>query len=156
MSDLPEELIREATRCLTIRDIILHEARFERGDLVLETGNAFQQHKLQTKFGVSRQDGAEDGNPDLLQVMVMLGTQVVPTQDADQRDFLFRIEADFVAEYSIDGCPSDESVQAFAKYNAVHNVWPFWRQHLFDVVNRARLPQLAVPLMSGVKPKPLE
>jgi hypothetical protein len=65
----------------------------------------------------------------------------------------FEIEADFLIEYDVRGEPSNEAIKLFAEFadlNSVHNVWPFWRQHVFDIVSRARLPHLNVPLFSGV------
>jgi hypothetical protein len=44
---------------------------------------------------------------------------------------------------------SQGAIKIFADLNSIHNVWPFWRQHVFDVVGRARLPHITVPLFSG-------
>jgi hypothetical protein len=51
-------------------------------------------------------------------------------------------------------CGDVTCIKIFAELNSVHNVWPFWRQHVFDIVSRARLPHLNVPLFSGVKWEP--
>ncbi|MEO8460730.1 MAG: hypothetical protein ABI451_09395, partial [Dokdonella sp.] len=63
----------------------------------------------------------------------------------------FLIEAAFLVEYDVTGALEEDAIAAFANFNAVHNVWPFWRQHVFDIVQRARLPQLEIPLFSGTK-----
>jgi preprotein translocase subunit SecB len=43
----------------------------------------------------------------------------------------------------------EKALATFANLNGVHNVWPFWRQHVYDIVQRARLPQLDIPLFAG-------
>jgi len=150
MSDFPKTLIQEAIKCLDLHDIVLYAARFERNELELSVDTGTQQHKRHVSHGLGRRDGGE-GEPDLLQVMVTLGTRVVAGEEEEGPE-IFKIEAEFLAEYGVGHCPSDEAVKAFAEYNAVHNVWPFWRQHVFDMVRRARLPDLEIPLMAGVKP----
>jgi hypothetical protein len=37
-------------------------------------------------------------------------------------------------------------VKEFTSFNAVHNVWPFWRQVVFDLCRSARLPDVFVGL----------
>jgi preprotein translocase subunit SecB len=152
MSDLPRELIQEAINCLSLNDIVLFSARFERGDLKAPVDEGTQQYKQQVNHNLCRRDGSK-GSPDLLQVMVTLGTRVVAgAGDESDGPEIFRIEADFLAEYEVTRCPSEDAAKAFAEYNAVHNVWPFWRQHVFDVVQRGRLPQLDIPLTRAVTP----
>ena len=41
--------------------------------------------------------------------------------------------------------PSD--VRQFAEWNAVFNAWPYWREYVSSVVNRAQLPRFVVPVM---------
>ncbi|MBB1062084.1 hypothetical protein H4F98_16035 [Lysobacter spongiae] len=86
-------------------------------------------------------------------MLVSLGTRLVPpSQDNDSEvDAFFVIEADFLVNYEMKADIDQECIKAFADNNAVHNVWPFWRQHVFDMVSRARLPQLEIPLYSGFK-----
>ncbi|MBL0039624.1 MAG: hypothetical protein IPP28_00945 [Xanthomonadales bacterium] len=62
---------------------------------------------------------------------------------------IFIIEADFLVNYEIKSEIDEECIKAFADNNAAHNVWPFWRQHVFDTISRARLPHLDIPLFLG-------
>ncbi|WP_204353715.1 protein-export chaperone SecB [Salinisphaera orenii] len=148
MSDLPRDQIQQAASGLRLRDIALYTARFDRTEWAAPVEQGMQQHKRQVNHRLLRRDGA-DGQPDRLQVMVALGTRVVSGDEAEDTE-IFKIEADFLAEYDVSSCPSEEAAEAFAEYNAVHNVWPFWRQHVFDLVQRGRLPNLEIPLLPAV------
>jgi preprotein translocase subunit SecB len=86
----------------------------------------------------------------LLQVRVSLGTRVVQQVEEGEPRALFVIEADYLVEYEMTDDVPDDALKAFAEFNAIHNVWPFWRQHVFGVVDRGRLPRLEVPLFEGV------
>jgi hypothetical protein len=161
------ELMVQATKGLKLRDIILFAARLERAepepesDLALPAGvieasgpqaiqiEVVQQQKQVVK--AARGGILEEGRKvDLLQVRVELGIRVVRSKDGQPTESLvFLVEADFVVEYEVVSELQEEAIRAFAQFHAVHNVWPFWRQHVFDVVQRARLPSLDVPLFEG-------
>ncbi len=58
---------------------------------------------------------------------------------------LFEIEATFLVLYAITKEPAAEDLKNFARLNCMHNAWPFWRQHVFDTLKRASLPQITLP-----------
>ena len=105
----------------------------------------------------------EEGSPVLLRVLVDLGVRSVfergddlGTTDGEEEDVLYTVEATFAADYFVVEPPeSAEHLRAFVDLNAVHNVWPFWRQHVVDTLRRASLPVPSVPLMAkpGNAPK---
>ncbi|MGA9762399.1 MAG: hypothetical protein WBQ14_08255 [Gaiellaceae bacterium] len=35
----------------------------------------------------------------------------------------------------------------FANWNAVFNIWPYWREHLASVIGSANLPQFTLPIL---------
>jgi hypothetical protein len=153
MSTSPEELIVGATQRLKLRDIALHEARFLRptADVGDEPIEAQQENKRVVKFSKGSGTTSEGKEVALLQIIVELGTRVVVLHKDSENVPLIVIEADYIVEYEmLDDLP-DEAVKAFAEFNAVHNVWPFWRQHVFDIVQRGRLPPLEIPLFAGMK-----
>jgi preprotein translocase subunit SecB len=146
-------LIHEAAMALSLKDIILYESHLFR-DAVLPRGelDAQQQHKRGVRFGVSEEDVESDKE---LQIVVSLGTRVVqPTNgaDSDEVTIFFAIEADFMVIYTLERDIGEKEISTFAEHNAIHNVWPFWRQHVFDTMAKARLPQLDIPLFSGNGP----
>jgi preprotein translocase subunit SecB len=148
------DLIGQAIAALTLRDVMLHECSFKRPappptqstDL-----EARQLLKRQVKFVIGNAPVDDDLSIRLLQVVVELGVRVTGAEEQNPPIY-FEIEADFMVEYEIKSEVSEEALKLFADINSVHNVWPFWRQHVFDVVSRGRLPHLDVPLFSGLPP----
>jgi hypothetical protein len=55
------------------------------------------------------------------------------------------IEATFVAEYSLNGKPEKEALDAFALKNASYHIWPYWREFLMSQSMRMNLPKIALP-----------
>lgn len=150
MSPESEQLISEATAGLQLLDVVLHESRLFRGELMQAESDgldALQQHKRGVRFDLHEHAGTESRRA--LRVLVSLGTRVVDQDSgADPRVF-FGVEADYLAVYLMVRPVTQDALKAFAEFNAVHNVWPFWRQHVFDLLGQARLPMLQIPLFSG-------
>jgi hypothetical protein len=97
--------------------------------------------------------GAADenhGKPETLQVVIGPGIRITGI-GGEEPPVYVEIEADFLTDYEITSAVSEDAIKAFASFSAVHNVWPFWRQHVFDVVQRARLQQIQIPLFSGTE-----
>lgn len=88
---------------------------------------------------------------EMLRVYVTLGLRVVvpSDSDADVKEVIHALEATFAAEYAIKKEPSERDFERFVNFNAVHNIWPFWRQHVFDIFRRASLPVPRVPFFPG-------
>ncbi|QVL50047.1 MAG: hypothetical protein KFB96_06145 [Thiocapsa sp.] len=145
-----ENLVNEAIAGLRLRDIVLYKSRLFRGEVMPDQDEleALQQHKRGVRFSVEEQDRSGNSTREL-HVMVSLGERVVDCVSDQDPKVYFGIEADYFVIYEMI-CPiSQDALTAFADFNAVHNVWPFWRQHVFDLVGKARLPTLQVPLFTG-------
>ncbi|MBB3799030.1 hypothetical protein FHY17_003306 [Xanthomonas arboricola] len=93
----------------------------------------------------------EDDDLILLRVLVDLGVRTVfkGGDDSPGEEIIFQLEAVFAAEYFVTDPPSAEDFKAFVEFNCVHNVWPFWRQHVYDTLKRASLPVPTIPLYAG-------
>jgi hypothetical protein len=159
MNDEPDrdELLAEAVKALRIRDVMLNESRFWRptppptDSDTIEVG---QRTKRAVRYVLGDVSADAEGSVNLLQVIVALGIRIVGANgDPEKAPIYFEIEADFLVEYDVTIKLSDAAISAFADNNSVHNVWPFWRQHVFDTVSRGRLPHLDIPLFGGVKGK---
>lgn len=151
-----KDRIRRASKELKLHDIMLYESSFKRPerDPVKLGENGTQEHMREVRYftsAIATESKAEAGSAGLLQVLVTLGTRVVPDGGEEDRLAAFQIEAAFLVIYEMQSEIDTDCIKAFADNNAVHNVWPFWRQHVFDVVSRGRLPQLEIPLYSGFK-----
>jgi hypothetical protein len=151
-----EELIQEAIPALKLRDIILFQSRFTRPTplpVASTTFEARQLSKREVRFAVGEAQTDGESSCRLLQVYVDLGLRVADLNEKNPSIFL-EIEADFMVEYELLSDVSEPAIKAFADINSVHNVWPFWRQHVFDIVSRGRLPYLEIPLFSGIRKRP--
>jgi hypothetical protein len=149
MSQSKNELCKVAASSLKLKDIKLYGSRFEHGEYIGPEG--VQEEKKGTHYNKSTIE-FEGGEHELLEILVLFGIRIVPpdtNEEAENPPFSFLIEAEYVVEYEIIDELSEEAIKAFAEFNAVHNAWPFWRQHVYDIVQRARLPKLDVPLFTG-------
>lgn len=148
-----ESGILAAAKQLSIKDVVLASCRFERPARgVPAVGTEVNQaHKRGVEYQITdvELDGAKERQ---LQVLVELGVRIAAdAPDGVDAPIYVQIEAEFVVVYEVLDDIDETAISLFANFNAVHNVWPFWRQHVFDIVQRARLPQIEVPLFSGVK-----
>ena len=149
MSQSKNELCRIAASALKLTDITLYGSKFERGEYSGTEG--VQEEKKGTHYNKSTIE-IEDGEQENLEVLVLFGIRVVPPDTDDEAEdppFSFLIEAEYIVEYQIIDELSEDAIKAFAEFNAVHNAWPFWRQHVYDIVQKAHLPKLDVPLFTG-------
>ncbi len=55
----------------------------------------------------------------------------------------FRILYEIDPEYR----PTRAELDQFAHWNAMFNVWPYWREYLSSTIDRAHLPQFIAPVM---------
>lgn len=147
-----EQCLLRAPASLKLRDIQLFNALFERPvpAFAEERAAARQEHMQGVQYVVGDVD-LDGQQRKILQFRVRLGTRVVKDVADEEPPVLFVIEATFLIEYEMAAPLDEDTIKAFADYNAVHNAWPFWRQHVYDVVQRARLPHLEIPLFSGIK-----
>lgn len=148
----PEEraAVGRASDQLSLLTIELCRAEFERPASIPPGAKQIaQQHKRGTAFAVAEALDAEGHAFQVFQVRVHCGTRGLNDATLDEPIVFFEIEADFVATYRLDKMPDEEALKAFAEFNAVHHIWPFWRQHVFDIVHRSNLPNLEIPLLAG-------
>jgi len=156
MKDEEKASLRETATQLKLRDVVLLDAKLARpmgSEAFSYRGEALQEHKRAVQYGQG--DGEIDGRPVTLATFeVELGTRVVKKDvvgDA-KKDVIVEIEARFLVLYEVGQPIREEAMDLFAKLNAVHIVWPFWRQHVFDLVHRGQLPRLEIPLLAGTIP----
>lgn len=153
----------DISKRLHIQDIALWETKLKRE--IEYPDIAPSSIRFQEMRGVrvdSVEATSDDGSSvDILKMFVSLGVRcraVRPlsegeAQDRDESDssVLFTLEATFAVDYVVLDALAENEVTEFAQFNAVHNVWPFWRQHVFDMLKKASLPVPEVPFFAGRK-----
>lgn len=155
---MDKEAIAAATKQLELLDIILtrqfletDDNRYVLSELVCE--NTAQQKHLHTSSAIVHYE--QDGQTittlvaDVYLGMRLLDADMVSSEDdneAQQQAVIATIEAAFRAEYAVAEIPADNEIEEFVNFNAVHNVWPFWREVVFRLARSARLPTIWVPL----------
>lgn len=140
---------------LQINDIYLWSTSLERESEyheVLHRGRTTIQSRqdVQVEMLEAEGEGEGDESTDLLRVLVTLGIRVVfAEQDGGEPAPLHTIEATFAVEYIVLKEFSEKQFKNFCDFNCVHNVWPFWRQHVYETLKKASLPVVAVPFYPG-------
>ena len=84
----------------------------------------------------------------LVRVFIELGVRLVDSR-TEQEDESVRayIEAEYVAEYTVDEELEQACIDEFALKNASYHVWPYWREFLMSQCGRMHLPRLMLPTM---------
>jgi hypothetical protein len=143
---MTERALKSAVGALKLKDIVLHEARFRRpSDMEQET----PVQELVKRAVEFKRVPQTSQTVECLRILVGLGIRYTAISDGSKAPIYLEIEADFVAQYEVTASITEDAIRAFAAFNAVHNVWPFWRQHVYDIVNRGRLRPIDIPLYSG-------
>ena len=148
MNEEDKKLAFEAAEKLRLLDVILYESHSSRpNDLPSE--DEFE-YGLMNKLAVEYSIQSTSKESPVLVVKVKLGVRIVsPSTEEDLQTIFSQIEADYLVLYEVLGEVEDDCFKAFSEFNGVHNAWPFWRQHVFDIVGRSRLPSIEIPLMIG-------
>lgn len=151
---MDKKLIKSATKKLELLNIVLHEAHFTRNPSHEDTSSYPSGLKQQTKLGIQSEEivyEADKKKFNLLRVYVSLGSRAVSSEQQKKPPTVFySVEAIFRVDYLVKGELSKGEVREFTEFNSAHNVWPFWRQHVFTTAKVAELPHIDVPLMRGI------
>jgi hypothetical protein len=82
------------------------------------------------------------------------------TSDDDRSELSDRpyfVGADFRAVYQLQmpeaDDPDDDALATFAYWNGLLNVWPYWREYVGNVLQRARIEALPIPLFKFPVPE---
>ena len=150
--------VRRAQNKLELRDIVLHTSSLERmGDIDPLLYPTSVRKESEVKVSVDKVSFVddEDGTIPILRAYVQL---VVRGFDEDQEDAetqaLFAIRGEYRVDYLEVKELTETELDAFTEFNSVHNVWPFWRQHVYETVSRASLPRITVPLFRAIPGAP--
>ena len=144
---MDKELIAQASENLNLLDIVLYESSFKRFAGCHDQAQLGQQNKLAVRAELGEAVNSENSAVDFFSAFIDLGIRVNDLSNLGaEPQLLYQIEATFRIDYEIKGNVDEKALTEFAHFNAVHNVWPFWRQFVFSTANQARLPCPEIPL----------
>lgn len=151
---MDKKVILSATDKLELLNIVLHESNFIR-DSDMDPFTYPSDIDQQNMMSVSTEELSYDTSNDTLDIFrsyVSLGLRGVTLtgNDENEVEILFTIEATFRVDYLLKESLLENEAKEFSEFNSVHNVWPFWRNYVFDTLRAADLPKLNVPLMRGM------
>ena len=152
---MDKKLIREASKNLELMDVTIIQQSIQTdweaysfGAMMV--GDTSQQHRSHAEV-VAGEYEVEDSTVQAVIVYAHFGTRLVPESEDESVDDDVHVYAEIAAtvriEYGVIGkLPSEEALQEFADFNAIHNAYPFWRELVFSLANKAKLPPVFVPL----------
>ena len=144
---MDKQLITQAIDNLNLLDIVLYKSSFERFTDIHGQVQLGQQNKLAVKADISEAIDDKNNTIHLLNVFVDLGIRVSDlSKEETESKLLYQIEATFKVDYEIVNQLDENALIEFARFNAVHTVWSFWRQFVFSTANQAHLPCPEIPL----------
>ena len=152
------QTIKRAQNKLELRDIVLHASSLERNDDIdplLYPTRIRQESEVRVSVDRVSFVDDDDGTIRILRANVQF---VVNGYDKDEnaegtRD-LFSIRGAFRVDYLETKDLTEKELDAFTQFNSVHNVWPFWRQHVYETVSKASLPRISIPLFRAAPGTP--
>lgn len=150
---MDKQLIYDASNKLKLKSINLFEGNLKRFNALPEEGELGQQIKLDVRS--EKIQGSSQGNQsfEVLRVFADLGVRVVlaPSEPEKAPEPLFQIEAAYQLDYELTDFIEQSAIDEFTQYNAVHNIWPFWRQYVFSIANQAGLPCPEISLNTSLQ-----
>ena len=148
---MDEKLISEAVKSLELIDIHLYSTSVKRFDEISSDNypeNMSQQNKISINADFLETEDKTDSRR-LINAKVEFGLRFIVKGDDDEIITLAEIETCFIAKYHQAEEVSDEAINEFMKFNVVHNVWPFWREHAFRLSAESKLPTPIISLYKG-------
>ena len=152
------QAVRRAQKKLELRDIVLHTSSLDRNDDIdplLYPTRIRQKSNVRVSVDKVSFADTEGEAIHILRANVQLG---VYGFDEDKKgagaQALFTIRATYRVDYLEAQQLTENELDAFTQFNAVHNVWPFWRQHVCETVSKASLPRVTIPFFSSVPGTP--
>lgn len=145
--------MEKAISKLRLKDIYLNESKIIRDHNFTNESNQdgiYQQELLKIEAEELIPDDVSF--PNLLRCVVTVGARFVrdSAEDQDEVDEMATIEASFCVIYEKTDEISDDCLKEFMKFNVVHNVWSFWRQHAYATARESKLPLPEVPFFRAI------
>jgi len=149
---MDSKLTRSATNKLELRDIVLDTSSLVRNQDIDPLLYPFKIEKESSLHVDAEELGFIDEKNEeikVLRIYINFGLNGFKREKQEESEDivtnLFTINAVFRVDYNITKDLSDDEIKEFSGFNAVHNAWPFWRQHVYYLMNNAKLPNVVIP-----------
>lgn len=147
---MAEDKLQRAIKHLSIADVYLIASKAGHSeDFNPKAAHALEGLKVQTMHVARRSETLETETPGqfILRIVLGFGVRWIKASESEEAEPVVRalVEADYVAEYLMDGQLDQDAIDAFALKNASYHVWPYWREYLMSQCERLRMPRLILP-----------
>lgn len=144
-----EELLNEATPAMELLDLHLYTCSLDRSDYEFDIFSfeikKHQKNKIEIHAKTLKPTEQINDFFQALNIKVSLTTALY-TQE-DEKNPAYTISACFLAKYVQRYEVNEEAVKEFIQFNALHNVWPFWREHALRTAAQANIPKPKIQLI---------
>jgi len=139
--------LQKAIECLRISDLYVRNLESKCHEGFDPKHSDMEGLVVQTKHMVTKSEVVQSDNEEkLFRVFVDVGIKwAIENEEKELNPQVF-IEAEFVAEYAVNGDLEDECFNEFALRNVSYHVWPYWRELLTSQSDRMRLPRMMLPM----------
>ena len=143
---------------LELREIALHTSSLDRDDsidpLLYPIG---VRQKSEVKVSVDKVSFVDDeeGTIRILRAYVQVVVfGIHEDEGSEDEKVLFTIRGEYRVDYLEVKELTEIELDAFTQFNSVHNVWPFWRQHVCETISKASLPRITIPFFRAIPGEP--
>ena len=152
------QAIRRAQEKLELRDIVLHTSSLDRNQdvepLLYPTRIREKSAVDVTVDRVGLAD-SEDDEANILRAYVQFLLTALSKDDDGRKNLeIFTIKVVYRVDYLEQNKLTQIELDAFTQFNSIHNVWPFWRQHVYETISKADLPRITIPLFRAIPGAP--
>ena len=150
--------IGRAQRKLELRDIALHTSSLERDDCIdplLYPVDVRQESEVKVSVDKVSFVDDEEGTIHILRAYVQLAMfGIDEDEQSEDKKALFTIRGEYRVDYLEIKELTETELDAFTQFNSVHNVWPFWRQQVYETISKASLPRITIPFFRAIPGEP--
>jgi len=144
---MDKQLIAQNSDMLKLLNVVLYESSLKQFVDIHDHVQLGQQNKLAIRAEIGEAFNSKNSSIDFFRVFVDLGIRVNDlSATGAEPQLLYQIEATFKIDYELINSADEKTLTEFAHVNAVHTIWPFWRQFVFSTAHQAHLPCPEIPL----------
>ena len=138
---------------LTPIAVVLKGGSFEASEDALEAmleGSAeVQDYKHFVEYAVDSSTEPDADQKFRFRFQYDIGIRLINKTDDEENQIKVLIQAKFEAQYTSDSDFDNEALNLFGGINAEYHIWPYWREYVQNVCQRAGLPPISIGLNKG-------